>query len=252
MKIWLPILLLNTLCIACNSKKSLPVPSEQVNILVDRTDTFSIGPDVNSVLRLFKLNNHPDRAVRFNITELRDKVFNPESWYYLPDGATTEKTNVLEDPHFREKLIIACYDSVSRIINSFLIKTPADTALPHSVCFKSIARQLQIMKKKPAAENYLLVFSDVLENSEIFSAYTAKGKSLLLGNPDSVYRIFHNTKLLPDDLTGFTVYFIYNPPDRDKDNLFDSMTAKIYRRLLEERAAKVYVTITNKIAPDGE
>ncbi len=136
------------------------------------------------------------------------------------------------------------YAEIRTAISDFNAEHQLDSSLNFSECFLTIANELQLMKNKSGERNVLLVFSDLQENSNLFSCYTKANQELLYESPDTISQIFESMHLLPKNLNSIKVIFIFQPLTRPQDQKFEAMV-KIYRKLLESRGATVIVQANN-------
>jgi hypothetical protein len=90
----------------------------------------------------------------------------------------------------------------------------------------------------------LLVFSDQQENSELFSCYTKANQLLLHKSPDKVAKHLDSFHLLPENLKGYTIFFVYQPKTREEDQKYLEMIT-VYKMLLEPRGATVTIQASN-------
>lgn len=242
-------ILLITIAIAsvlsCNKKEKATPKSIAVSVIVDITDSIALYPNADAVLRSYQFDKDKNTKALCRVCLITDKQLNAIEDYHLDDGVTTERDNKFDDPQHRQKLILLYYQTIRKALSDFTAIHSKDSALKHSECFKTIAGELSEMKRKHADKNTLLVFSDISENSDLFSSYTKKGKDLLFNHPEKLIAIFEQTKLLPDDLKGFNIFFVFQPKSRDEDKVYVAMS-NIYKSLLEKRGARVTVQASNK------
>jgi hypothetical protein len=66
----------------------------------------------------------------------------------------------------------------------------------------------------------------------------------LCSNTKKVEQLLQSRHPLPENLVGITIYFVYQPPDREHDQQFSKMLG-IYKKLLNERGARVVVQAQN-------
>lgn len=246
MKILLMVsLVLNTLVhVACNKKPEHQTAAIQVIALVDITDPRDVLPDAESLLSFYDFMRDKNTKAFFRITATTDKLLNPVAEHHLASGDETEKDNKFDDPDYREKLVLSFYANVRQSVSAFNTKARYDTMLKHSECFRSIAGELARMKENKADKNLLVIYSDLGENSDLFSVYEKAALAHVLKNPDSVLKKFEATKLLPRSLSGFTVLFIFQPKNRAEDKLFTIM-AGLYKKILSGLGAKVIIRSDN-------
>ena len=101
-----------------------------------------------------------------------------------------------------------------------------------------IAEELNKLSKGKAHHKVLVISSNLLENTNIFSAYRPKDLKLLQENPDSVINLL-NDQLPLENLIGVKVYIIY-PAIPEDHELFVSMST-LYKTMLTRKGAKVYI-----------
>jgi hypothetical protein len=232
---------------SCGKSPEHKSPSVQVTALVDITDARDVLPDAESLLSFYEFQKDKNTGAVFMLTTTTDKLLNPVSGYCLASGDETEKDNQYDDPDYREKLVLSFYSDIRQSVDAFNIKARQDTILKHSECFRSIAGALTKMKENKADKNLLAIYSDLGENSDLFSVYGKTVTDYLLKHPDSVIQKFEATGLLPQNLSGFTVRIIFQPKNRQEDQLFNAM-ATVYKKMLTARGAKVVVSVDNPIS----
>jgi hypothetical protein len=243
-KIFITIIAL-TLLLSCNKKDKAIPKSITVAAIVDITDPLVLYPNPDAILRLYGFDKEKNTEAFFRLCLITDRQINTTEDFHLGNGITTEADNKIDDPQFRQKLILAYYKTIRKSITDFTVINRKDSSLRYSECFKNITRQLSEMKQKHATENTLLIFSDLQENTEFFSNYAKQGKDLLYNHSEKLVAIFDKTKLLPDDLKGFNIFFLFQPKNRNEDKAYVAMTT-IYKSLLEKRNARVTITASNK------
>ncbi len=234
-----------TILLSCNKKDSEIPKSVAVAAIVDVTDPLALNPNPDAILRLYGFDKDKNREAYFKLCLITDRQLNKTEEVHLKDGMTTEGDNTFDDPQFRQKLILGFYQTIRNLVTDFTATHRTDSPLPYSECFKTIARELSEMKQKHASENTLLVFSDLQENAELFASYTKLGKALLYTHPEKVITLFEQARLLPDDLKGFNVVFVFESGNREEDKAYTAMS-DIYKSLLEKRGARITVTANNK------
>jgi hypothetical protein len=213
-----------------------------IDVINDVTDQHILRPQAQSILELFNLSENKNEGANFRYSEIRDLHLVPFTTFYLPDESVTEGMNKKNEPLFREKIILNFYDSIKKTLSNANVK-PDSSFLNHSECFRSVSNELTVLAQDKSAKRILIVFSNLFENA-IINVYSRGTKHLLYKNPDEIKKIFQNTHLLPDRLTGITTVFVYEPENRENDQLFNAMIG-IYKSLLLERGAKVIIQANN-------
>lgn len=238
------VLLINLICFSCSSRDYEPRDAMKTAIAVsiDETDPLMLKPEADPILSLYGFKNDKNIAASFKINSVTDKQLNPTQEVYLQNGYITEKANSEEDPYFRQKLVMNFYTKTRLRITD--LNTVNSSILNHSECLSSISENLQWLKKSKAQKNILLVFSDLQENSDLLNCYLEASQKLLDKNPAGIIKLFDSTHLLPSDLKEMTIFFVFQPKDREEDQKFARMVY-VYRILLEQRGAKVIVQAQN-------
>lgn len=234
---------------ACHAKDTGLVHSTAISTVVDRTDPLTVLPEAESILGIYGFADDKDKAASFRITAITDRLLNPQIEYNIPTGAISKKNDLHDDPHYREKVVLGFYEAVRKAISNVSTTKLSGPSLNNSECFNTIAKEIREISKSSADKKYLLVFSDIQEKSKIFDCYTEESKRMLNGNKNQIVALFDKTHLLPDTLKGLTVFFIYQPKNRQDDQQYFKMT-DVYKQLLESRGAVVTIQATNNYQPE--
>ena len=244
MKSFIQFVIVIILFVACNkastNEKEL---STYVSVIVDITDPIEVRPDPDPILSLYHFSDYPDKEAFFRLSIISDKKLNPVVEYHLADGKTTERKNRTGDVQYRAKLILSLYASIRKSMSNFWLQNDSTHSLDHSECFNTIASELGVLSKSSANEKIIVIYGDLLENSG-FNSYIKSNQVLLQYDPGEVARQLHADELLPIDLTGITVFFIYRPETREQDQKYE-LVQGFYKYLLESRGAVVFTKATN-------
>jgi len=232
---------------SCSKHTARPVlPSTEITVVDDLTDTFTLHPIADPILALFDFPDAKNQSAKFRLVVVTDRLLNPSVDMTIADGTTTEENNEDQEIDNREQIIYNFYDMVRHGVTEFPSRySPAGGSLKHSECFATIASELELLAKSTASQRTLIVFSDLLENNELYSCYTDDGRKLLQMHPLKIVHLLQKRCELPKSLVGITVYFVYQPKTRELDQLFNSMVA-IYKQLLHERGARIVIQADNK------
>jgi hypothetical protein len=238
------LVLVSAVYVSCGSREMKQEASMQITAMVDITDRRIVLPDAETILSLCDLKGDKEKEVMFRLTTMTDKLLNPAVEERLLQGSITEKDNQYDDPDYREKQVLAFYGKVRKAVDTFTVHNIEDSTLPQSECFRSIAQELTRMKEQHRDKSVMVVYSDLGENSDLFRVYDSASFKLLLTNPDSIQRRFEAANLMPDNLSDFTVLFIFQPPDKEADNICNKM-AMIYKKMITARGGKVMLIAGN-------
>jgi hypothetical protein len=240
-----PILFLLLLGIlSCKSHQGKPQPEIIVSVIDDATDSFLLRPAA-PILQLYQFQASVRGAAAFRFTAITDMELTPVQQLYLPDADSSERLNKNDEITNREMVVRAFCDSVRASIMRSTEYVNGGTSKGHSECFESISRELTYLSHKPSATRTLIIYGDLLENSQYFSCYTADGYRRLTEHPEQVIQLFESLHKLPMRLDGITVVLIYKPTTRTHDRVYSAISS-VYASLLEKRNAKVFIQSQNE------
>ncbi|MFN8250265.1 MAG: hypothetical protein U0V75_00180 [Ferruginibacter sp.] len=224
----------------------IPPPSTYMatSVVHDLTDKHNLQPEPEPLLQLYNLRDYKAAADYYRYHAITDLTLSPSVELWLSDEATAEKQNTEDRPMYRDLQIVQFYDSIRRQLKSATRMANDTVEMSHSECFKIIAGELEWLQTKTAKKKVLLIFSNLQENSAIFNVYSESAKYLLAKNPAAVSKSFEQANLLHDSLQGISVFFCYQPTDREDDAAFNAM-AQVYKSMLESRGAVVRIQADN-------
>lgn len=230
---------------ACSKQHEGTVaPATEITIITDLTDTLAVYPQAEPILALYGFNNNADQGATFRQVLLTDKKLNPTEDISLETRKVSDSHNTNDDVEYREQIVYAFQDAVRKALEDFP-KRYAIHPLGHSECFATISSELNRLAASTASQRILIVYSDLMENEEDISVYSDANQQLLHKNPAKVAKILSRRCPLPEKLVGVTVYFVFNPPDRNSDTKYGNMVS-LYERLLKARGARVVIQASNK------
>lgn len=219
-----------------------PAPEQYTSTIVsgllDVTDKRSYWPSPDQMLQYFHCKQTPNTECIFRLRAITDKKLNPIVTYRLADASDMEKDNHTEDRQFRKRNILAFYSAVRRGMNDFYTIVDTTQSLENSECFAAIAGELSYLASCNSDEKILLVASDLMEKSDIANFYTTD-----LTTPKQIAEQLDRTNLLPKNLSGVTVIFLFNPRDRNEDQKFN-VFSEAYQLLLQAKGAGVKIQAT--------
>ncbi len=234
----MPILLM--LLNACGKVEAVKeVAATDIFLLVDTTDLLSPYPQSKPLLALYDFADYKDQAARFRFTCITDRQLNAVLEYSLP-GVVPGKVNPEDEGEGRENNVVDFFIKVEGTIDSVVKHCRYLRTLPYSECFRTISHELQTLTNSSASRKILIVFSNLRENSDIFSCYGNAAQKLLQNNPEKVADSLSMACPLPANLSGIEIYLVYQPSDRIDDQVYLEM-ATIYKSLLESRGARVTI-----------
>ena len=228
--------------ISCNSERQKEQADMDITVIRDITDRHELQPEANSILGLYNLVKNKSAGASFRYHEITDKVLVPIVSLHLPDVSDTKRINRKNEPFFRQRIILNFYDTIRKTLSLADTKSDSST-LAHSEIFKTLCDEIRLLSQSKSKNRILLVFSNLFENSSL-SVYEKQTKNLLIKNPLKIADKFERFHLLPENLSGIKVFFLFKPTTRDED--FDYLKMiDVYKHLLEPRGAKIIVQATN-------
>lgn len=138
------------------------------------------------------------------------------------------------------------YDRESQVniykqqITESLLEIKTDTSgRASSSVFIPIALELNRLASSDATKKTLIVFSDLLENSDWFTLVKKKNVNQLLKKPEKIEKVFMSEYKLVDNLQGIKVYLVYQPYI-ETETVYRKLSA-LYKKMLERRGATVFI-----------
>lgn len=214
--------------------------AKAIAVVIDRTDKRILHCEPIPVLQLFDCVNQPDSGAWLQLTGISDQQYNPEITLHLLPGSVTARTGT-EDPQARNRYIRSFYDSATQAIRQFYSTFDTTESNTRSEVFTTVARAIRWLGTKPGRDKRILIFSDLLEFSNLANAYSATPERI-----SALVHIFNATGLLPPRLSGYTIYVI-NVPKNKVESEFFAIQVEVYRHLFEERGATFIVQTTNQL-----
>jgi len=227
--IWtLIVLSIVALIASCTMQKQ---STTEVVIFYDMTDKQLAQPNVNEILSLYSLKNKWDGAV------LRFTILTDVSYNQISEASIEPKNEWLSNEMDRDKEIKNFKNEVSEIIansgKGMISKSSSSIYLP-------IANELNKLSNSKSDKRVLIVYGDLMENTEDLSFYRKRDFELLKVNPEQVQKQLEKLAML-NSLMGIEVNFIYQPSEIKSDQSFQTIS-KFYKKLLEDKGAKVNIS----------
>lgn len=236
-----------TLLSSCKHRGHL----ERIDIvlLIDNTDVNRLIPDGNSVLKLYNFNTQRlCYEAYYKQTMINDLNINQANEEYIPNEKIGENSNLIDDPLFRKKEVVAFRDRVFNDINQVTLLNFSER--PESKVYETICNELEELSQHKSFRKYLIISSDLCENSELWNSYTQSFIRIIKEDrqkaKERLIQKFVKERKMPKNLKGTTVYILFNPKTKQEDIRFNFFQ-ELYRDMLERRGAKVYVKSINTI-----
>ena len=218
------------LVVACQVQKKEEPYIDDV-ILEDTSDYHKLRANSHAVTASLNLSENKQKEITVRYITIADKKNVPVTILHLPSAAVTEAKNKNGAFMHRERVILQFIDTLRKTFSSHCSKKDSSSS-KYSEVFSILCAQLKALAERRAIIKRIYLYSDLQENSSLFSCYTAKGRQLLKKDPDSIARKFRSAVLLPASLKGVTLYLINEPTSRENDENYSRLVF-IYRKALE-------------------
>ena len=231
MKTILTILLVSIMVLitACQTTKTNTV---EVAVLMDITEQYLAKPNSDDILKLYDFKQNLWNGGVFRLSDISHVSLNP-----------TEQINIepqnqwLNNKFQREKEIEDFQKKLANIVNQAV---QTKTGKNNSSVYLPIADELNQLRESKATKKILLVYSDLMENTNSLSFYNNKDFKKLKTKPDEIQNYFETMQSI-NSLSGIEVYFIYQPTDIANDEQFRIISG-FYKKMLESKGAKVTIS----------
>lgn len=224
-------ILLAFICLACISCHTKPI-SQQLIVLVDRSDTMRAVPSQESICTFLNLDSEIPSDVICKLSIINAVSLNSSSTIQM------RSENEWLGNEFDSKANVRAFkDSLNAVLNRIL---NTKTESKYSSIYLRIARELDILSRSDAEVRTFLVYGDFMENTTKVSFYNSGTLTRIINDPSSVALALNEQAVLPD-LTGITIYIIYQPSSIEEDESFQ-IVSTFYKRLFESNGAQVYIT----------
>jgi len=207
-----------------------PVVTEVV-VLRDITDKHLAQPDADKILSLYNLENKWNGAV-FHFTDLTNVSYNQETVAKL-EARNEWLSNELD----RDKEIKNFKNNISEIITNY---EKEDIGKDNSAVYEPIAHELNSLSQSSFQNKTMLIYSDLMENTNEMSFYDSRKLCLLKSNPELISKYFETIVPL-QNLKGIKIYILFQPDGIAQDEQF-RIVSGFYKKLFEAKGANVQIS----------
>lgn len=215
---------------ACTNQNP-PSITETVT-LRDVTDKYLSKPNADEIYSLYGLSSSSMNGAIFRFKNLSDVSYNYEAEAEI-EAQNFWTSNELD----RIKTIKRFKNRMAEIITDSNKDTVGKI---NSSIYIPIATELNRLTQSKSDKKYLLVYSDLMENTADLSFYNKKALAQIQANPEAIRKSFEELQTL-HNLNGIAIYLIYQLQDMQSDKAFTIISA-FYKKLLEEKGATVTVS----------
>jgi hypothetical protein len=198
----------------------------RISVLRDVTETdFVAQPTYESIAPKFGLEDALWHGVQFRYTTISDVQFNNQESFGI-EGESSLLGNALE----RKKTV----DGFLKRVKQLLESDRSDTERGHSSIWKPLVREIVLLQKDPTTEATIYLFSDLIENSEIWSAYRPKDVKLFDADFNTVKgRFLDEAHGVHRNQGNVKIAVIYQPKGLEDDRAYQKMVS-LYSALFQE------------------
>lgn len=221
----------------CAPQQGAPGPASITitSAMPDVTDGRHTWPHADQLLGYFPWKTSPEAEFVFRVRPITDKRLTPILTKRLATAETMEPENKLDDPQFRSKNILAFFAEVRTTMTEFYSTVDTTRSLSASEIFRNIASELTALSEMKKTHATTIVASDLRERSDLLDTYRKT-----IPTASQIAATLNKDSLLPENLSGITVIFLFNPRDRIEDAAFSHMV-DAYKLLLQPRGAQIKV-----------
>ena len=223
------IIIVTTIIIASTSVHSTET---EVTVMRDITDIQIAQPQLADIVSLLNLDNSQWNGADVRFVDITDVSFN-----HTYETSINEENHWLGNEFDREKKVKNFYAQITQILANLEKETNGKN---NSSVYIPIANELNRLSQNQAQKRILLVYSDLIENTDVLSLYNKSKFSLIQSNPDTILKYF--TAQVPlQKLDGIKIYLIYQPSNTETDEEFKIISG-FYKKLFESKGAIVLIT----------
>lgn len=117
-----------------------------------------------------------------------------------------------------------------------------DSSKSKSCIYEPVMRELNRISKSKAHHRFIIINSDLAENSDLLSVYRSNDFIELQHHQDKVIEKLTN-RIKPENFKNIEVYFVYKPKN-DEDNRRFMLMVSLFKKILESNGAEVSIGAT--------
>ncbi len=205
--------------------------STEVVIIRDITDTMAVTPNAEEITRLYGFDGDLWRGGNFRLVNLTDVSINK-----IFQTKIESENQWLSNKFKRKERLEGFYQDIEKILSE---AASEKIGKEHSSIYLPIAKELNKLSESTADNKVLLVYSDLLENTDRISFYDKSTLELLDTVPQTIGKEFERQMELKN-LSGIRICLIYQPADMKQDEAYKIVSA-FYKNLFESKGASVEI-----------
>ena len=207
--------------------------NSEVTVVVDITDSLpaTMHIDAEAILAQSGLSKNKWEKVLVRVMAITEYDYNEIRVLTLPD-----RFLLFSNPIDRDTEIDAFNKQLSATINSVVKE---QTKKQRSNIYVSLVHELNKLATSKAKHKALILYSDLCENTPLFTIYGCSNYLKLKEHPDAVRKILFSAAR-PNDLHGVSIFFTYKPESIRSNDAFTLMY-NLFKDIFFEAGADVHV-----------
>jgi len=214
------------------SRINLKTKTIEISAIVDITDPFIAKPKPEEIISLFNLNNDKWNGADFRLLYISNVSYNP-----MFGAKIAPENEWLSNQFQRAEKVKKFTTEITNIISNTASET---IGKDNSAVYFPIAKELNRLNQSKATTKVLLIYSDLMENTDELSFYNKWTFEQLKTNPDAIQQYFES-QMKMENLNGIKVYLIYQSTNTKKDEDY-KVVSGFYKNWLESKGATVEIT----------
>lgn len=228
-------LMVALLCVSCNQT---PPQSITVSVLADKTDSIIPQPEMEHISHFMDSPVYESGRREFWYSSITNTSVNAQF------KAELFASSLMENNLKRNMKTQKFYEGIASHLEH---ENDISKTYHNSSIIGPLVAHLNKLKQSSSTDKVVLLYSDILEASDLLNVYKTSGYLELLHHPDKVVERFGQNVVI-GDLTGVELYIIYYPRNLKDNRLFEQMLL-VYRNLFEGSGLSIHVGIYNPLNP---
>ena len=224
----LVIIILFTACSKLNTKPK----TIEISAIVDITDPLIAKPKPEEAISVFNLNNDKWKGADFRLLYITNVSYNP-----MFEAKIESENEWLSNQFQRAEKVKKFHTEITKIISNTTTKT---VGKDNSAVYFPIAKELNKLSLSKSTTKTILIYSDLMENTDELSFYNKWTFEQIKTKPDAIQQFFES-QLKLSDLNGIKIYLIYQPTNTKQDEDY-KVVSGFYKNWLESKGAMVEIT----------
>ncbi len=223
---------------ACNTSVPPSPNDKSVVVLSDPTDFHLLLPDSATLWPFLNIKEHPWSSYRVEVGSITNVAYAPTATVFLKSENRSQSSMGI-----RKKRIEKFKRDLFPLLYKHQCKDSTDE-LDQSVIYRTLVYHLKRLQDSKDAVRVLLVYSNLMEHSDIGNFYSDKTLLRIRNNPDEFTKELEAIEPI-GDLSGIAIHLLFQPRDFEESKRYVTVS-NFYKRLFEQKGATVYIgSLTN-------